>query len=123
MTNKSIKNITCTECPVGCALTVEIVDGEVRVSGNKCPKGAAYGKAEEVDPSRVLASIVRANGLEIKMVPVRTDKPIPRSRIKEAMKLIRTLEIDNPVKLGDVVAEKFLGLDVNLISTRTVAKE
>ncbi len=102
-------------------MTVEIADGEVRVSGNKCKKGEAYGKSEAVEPMRILTSTVRTKGLAVQMVPVRTDKPVPRSRLTEAMKIIRSIRIEKPVKAGEIILERFLGLEVNLVATRSIS--
>lgn len=45
--NTTQKELTCICCPVGCALTVTIAaDSSVTVTGNRCPRGAAYGEKE-----------------------------------------------------------------------------
>ena len=52
--NTTQKELTCICCPVGCALTVTIADdSSVTVTGNRCPRGAAYGE-KEVTNLRVL---------------------------------------------------------------------
>jgi CxxC motif-containing protein len=93
----------------------------VKVEGPKCPKGEAYAVSEVEDPQRILTSVVRAKGLSLKMVPVRTDKPIPKSRLKEGMEVIKKVCIVSPVRSGDVIRDRFLGLDVNLVATRDAA--
>lgn len=114
------KLLTCIECPVGCALSVDIENCRVvRVSGNKCPKGEGYAASEVEHPARTLTSAVLAKGLRLKMVPVRTDKPIPKDKLKEAMQEIRKICIDHPVKCGESIRKDFLGLGVDLIATRT----
>ena len=85
-----IKNLTCIECPKGCVLSAEIESGEVvKVSGNLCPKGLPYASSEIENPTRILTSTVLAKGLSLKMVPVRTDRAIPKPRILEAAQEIR----------------------------------
>jgi len=105
-------------------LTVEANDaGEVvKVTGNQCPKGDKYGTAEVTNPTRTLTAGVLAEGLELKMVPVRTDKPIPKARIMAAMTAVKKIRLTKPVKCGDAVVENFLGLGVNLVATRSVEK-
>ena len=118
-----IKRLTCIECPKGCLLSIEIENCRVvKVSGNECPKGEKYAVQEIENPMRILTSAVLAEGLTLKMVPVRTDKPIPKSRIMEAMDEVKKLRLKDPVKSGSVIVENFLGLGVNLLSTRTVSK-
>ena len=39
------RELICINCPLGCGLTVTLKDGDVvKVEGNTCPKGEAYGK-------------------------------------------------------------------------------
>ena len=114
-----IKNLTCIECPQGCALAVDIENCRViKVSGEKCPKGKDYAVSEVENPVRVLTATVLTQGLALKMVPVRTDKPIPQARILEAAGEIRKIKLSHPVRLGEVIVPDFLGLGVNLIATR-----
>lgn len=118
-----MKNIICIECPKGCALTVDYdQERHIRVVGYKCKKGERYGVAEIQNPVRFLTSTVLAMNLPVKMIPVRTDRPIPKNRIFEAMGEIKKIQIKNSVSAGDIVAENFMGLGVNLIATRTVKK-
>ena len=117
-----IKKLTCIECPVGCALSVDIETCRVvKVSGNKCPRGEKYAVCETENPVRFLTSVVLAQGLDLKMVPVRTDKPVPRGKLKEAMVEIKKMRITEGVRAGEVVAANFMGLGVNLVATREAA--
>lgn len=113
------KRLICIECPKGCALSVDIENCRVaKITGNECPKGEKYAAQEIENPTRIFTSVVLAEGLELKMVPVRTDKPIPKGKIKEAIEEVKKLRIKGPVKSGSVIAANFLGLGVNLLSTR-----
>ncbi|MCP4649647.1 MAG: DUF1667 domain-containing protein [PVC group bacterium] len=113
------KKIICIECPQGCDLMLDIQDGKlVSVIGNKCAKGEAYAAAEIQNPMRILTSTVLAENMSFKMVPVKTSKPIPKAKIKEAMKAIKKIRLNRIVLIGDVIAENLLGLEVNLIATR-----
>ena len=38
------RELTCIICPIGCQLTVEKTDDEIKVSGNTCPRGEKYAK-------------------------------------------------------------------------------
>ena len=116
------KKITCIECPKGCSLSIDIENCRViKVSGNQCPKGEKYAHQEIENPMRVLTSSVLAEGLSLKMVPVRTDKPIPKSRIMEAMDEVKRVRIKEPVTAGSVIVNNFMNLGVNLIATRSVS--
>ena len=37
------KQFVCISCPMGCPLRVWEENGEVKVEGNTCPRGKAYG--------------------------------------------------------------------------------
>lgn len=115
-----IKNLTCIECPKGCRLTIEVdATGKVsKVSGQQCSKGETYGTAEIENPVRILTASVLAQGLALKMIPVRTDRPIPKEQVFDAMTAIKKMKVNKPVKSGEIVSENFLNLRVNLIATR-----
>ena len=100
-------------------MAVDVENGKViKVTGNECPKGEKYAMSEVENPARILTSVILGQGLELKMIPVRTDKPMPKSRIFEAMNEIKKIKVQKPLSAGDVIIKNFLGLDVNLISTR-----
>ena len=112
-----IRKMTCIECPKSCALSVEFEDCHmVKVEGSKCPKGAEYAKNEIENPQRILTGTVLSEGLSLKMIPVRTDQPIPKARILEAAAELKNIRVTKPVKIGDVIVADFIGLGVNLIS-------
>jgi CxxC motif-containing protein len=114
-----ITDMTCIECPMGCIMAVTVEKGKVvKVERNKCPKGAVYAAAETERPVRILTSTVMAEGMEMRMVPVRTDAPIPKNSMMRAMDRIRRMRITRPVQVGEVVLENIAGSGVNLIATR-----
>ena len=96
--------LTCVECPMGCS--IEVVTEEkkaVLITGNNCPRGKAYAENEVVCPMRVVTSTVR--GIEDKLIPVKTDKPVKKSNIFVVMKAINSCKVDRKVKIGDVLIE------------------
>jgi CxxC motif-containing protein len=116
-----IKTLTCIECPKGCVLSVDVENGKVKdVKGAKCPKGIGYAIAELENPARILTATVLAEGLGLKLVPVRTDKPIPKKDLLKAMEEIGKIKVTKRLKSGDALVEDFLGLGVKLVATRTV---
>ncbi|MFA5097809.1 MAG: DUF1667 domain-containing protein [Candidatus Margulisiibacteriota bacterium] len=115
-----IKTLTCIECPKGCRLSVEVENGKaVKVTGNQCAKGGKYGKSEVENPERILTSVVSAEGLQLRMVPVRTNKPIPKSKLFEAMERIKKMKLIKPIKAGEVLEKDFVISGVDLVATRT----
>ena len=112
------KTMTCVACPLGCTLTVEYEGAEVfSVSGNTCKRGDAYARTEIVNPTRSLTSTVKVNGGLHPVVPVKSDKPIPKSMMFDAMQVINATAVDAPVAIGQVIISDILGTDANIVAT------
>ena len=106
---------------MGCALTVRVDEGgEAVVTGNKCPRGAAYGAKEVTNPTRVVTSTVRVAGREDTVVSVKTAEDIPKGKITACMKALENVEVTLPIQVGDVVLENVADTGVNIIATRTL---
>lgn len=115
------RTITCIECPVGCRLRVDVENCKaVKIEGNKCPKGEKYAINEAEDPVRILTSAVMAEGLSVRMVPVRTNKPVPKDRMLDIMAEIKRIRLKKAVGQGEVIVRDILGTGADLISTREV---
>lgn len=92
----------------------------IDVKGNQCPKGKTYASSEIENPLRTLTAVVLSVGLSMKMIPVRTDRPIPKVKLAEAMKEIKDIRVSRPMQIGEAIVEDFLGLGVDLITTRDI---
>jgi CxxC motif-containing protein len=115
------RNLTCIGCPLGCALQVELQDGEVlSVSGNTCKRGDVYARKEVTHPTRIVTSTVRVSGGEIPMVSVKTSQDIPKESIRDVMADIRQLMAHAPVKIGDVLLKDAAGTGVSIVATKDV---
>lgn len=114
------KNMVCIECPNSCSLSVDIEGGKIaKVRGARCPKGILYAASETENPTRIFTATVLADGLSLKLIPVRTNRPIPKNDLSRAMEEARKVRITRPVKAGDTVVDNFIGLNVGLIATRS----
>ena len=114
-------NLICIGCPLGCPLTVEMEGNEVKsVAGNTCPSGDAYARKELTNPTRIVTSTVRVNGGRLAMVSVKTESDIPKGKIFDCVKALRDVEVQAPVKIGDVIVENVAGTGVNVIATKNV---
>jgi CxxC motif-containing protein len=114
-----IKSLACIECPKGCKISVDFDGDKINsITGFQCKKGEAYAEEEVIDPKRTLTSSVLTEGLEIKMLPVRTSKPIPKSRLIEAMGKVKKIRLTKAVDVGDVIQKDFIVQGVDLIATR-----
>ncbi len=113
------KSLICVVCPVGCHIVADMEKNKViKITGNKCPKGEEYVLSEMRNPVRVLTTSVLAEGMPFKLIPVKTDRPIPKARLLEAMREVKKVRVDRPIHVGDIVAANFLGTDANLVATR-----
>lgn len=116
------RELICINCPLGCGLTVTIKDGEVeKVQGNTCPKGEAYGKKEVTNPTRIVTSIVKVTGGVLPVVSVKTASDIPKEKIMDCARVLKEVEVQAPVSVGDVVLEDVCGTGVPMIATKNVS--
>ncbi|HJB34738.1 MAG TPA: DUF1667 domain-containing protein [Candidatus Blautia merdipullorum] len=116
------RELICINCPLGCGLTVTIKDGEVeKVQGNTCPKGEAYGKKEVTNPTRIVTSIVKVTGGVLPVVSVKTASDIPKEKIMDCARVLKEVEVQAPVSIGDVVLEDVCGTGVPMIATKNVS--
>lgn len=113
-----IKELTCVACPLGCSVTVEYNEAEVlSVTGNTCKRGETYAKTEITNPTRSLTTSVKVNGGIHPVVPVKSNKPVPKTMLFDCMKVINSVSVDAPVKLGQVIIENILGTGVDIVAT------
>lgn len=115
------KELTCISCPLGCNLEVDIIDeNNIKVTGNSCKRGEAYGIKECTNPTRIVTSTVLVkNGTE-EVVPVKTERDIPKGKIFDCIRALKGLSVETPVKIGDVIVENILGTGVNIVATKNV---
>jgi len=111
-----MREFTCTVCPRGCRLRVE--EDTFRVTGNSCPRGEAYGKAELTHPTRVLTSTVRAEGGLHRRLPVKSAAPIPKGLLIPAARVLDGVTVRAPIRAGQVILENILDTGADIVATR-----
>lgn len=112
------REFICIRCPLGCALSAEVAEGQVvSVSGNSCRRGADYAAQEAVAPRRTVTSSVRVSGGRRRLVSVKTVPDVPRESIFAVMAAIRSLSAPAPVQAGDVLLENIAGTGSRLVAT------
>lgn len=114
-----MKEIVCIVCPKGCRLRVDEANG-FAVTGNACQRGETYGKDEVMHPTRVITSTVQVSGGLYPRCPVKTDRPIPKEKIYEAMKALDDVCLNAPVPLGKIVVENICDTGANFVATRNL---
>lgn len=145
-----MRELTCIVCPIGCRLSVEdAADGELLVTGNRCPRGAVYAVEEIRSPKRVVTATCRlgatascADGptaeaadaaasalsarlhrrglCEPRRLPVKSSAPCPKGRIRELLADIYAVRVEPPVKRGDVVIPNWKGTGIDVVAARAL---
>ena len=115
----------CIVCPIGCRLTITkdptSPEGYV-VTGNQCKRGERYGILEMTNPTRVITSTIKINNSHLKRLPVKTNGAIPKNMNFKCMELINSLEVEAPVKVGQVIVKDILGTGIDLVASRTMER-
>lgn len=115
------KEIICTVCPRGCHIQVE-GEGEkiLSVEGYGCKRGLEYGSAEFAHPVRILTTTVKLTGVQNDLLPVRSNKPLPKEKIMDCMAIIRETVVKTPVNCYDVIIPKICGCGVDIVATKSI---
>lgn len=113
--------MTCIVCPIGCRITVDVGKSEevLKVSGNQCFRGEIYAIEEITNPTRMLTTTVKLNHGSINRLPVKTVQPVPKPLLYQCMQQLNQLEVDAPVKGGQVLVKNLLNTGVDVIATRS----
>ncbi len=117
----TIKQLTCITCPIGCLLSVT-TDEEgkpLHVSGNGCKRGRSYAISELTHPVRTLTTTLRVGNRDGKRVSVKTDRPIPRERLIEAICALSAQAPCAPIRVGDILLPDLLGV-CDLVATEEI---
>jgi len=118
------KRFVCVVCPIGCEIDLVHEDSNIiSVEGNKCEKSLEFVTQELIEPMRILTTTVRIQGSRWPVVPVRTDRAVPKRLFPRIMKRLRLVELKAPVNMLDVVVKDILHTGANVIATRTMPRE
>ena len=112
-----MKELTCIVCPRGCRL---VIDDDLNVTGNSCPRGAQYAKDELTNPKRMITSIVRVKNRENTVCSVKTSTSIPKGMIFDVMNEIDKVRVTAPTKIGDVAIKNVLNTGADIIITKNI---
>lgn len=118
-------NKTCIICPIGCSLTAEYDETtrEIKdITGATCKKGITYMTQELLNPMRTIQSSVLVIDGILPLASVKTSGPIPKNKIFEVMKIIKSIKITAPVNAGFLAKKNILDLNVDIVVTKAVEK-
>ena len=57
------------------------------------------------------------------MLPVRTQKAIPKGSVKKAMKYLSSINAEAPINMGDIIVKNILNTGIDVIASRSVEVE
>lgn len=114
----SNKKLTCIICPRGCMLNAELDEnnGVISVSGNTCARGEVYAKNECTNPQRTVTTTMRCSDGSV--VPVKTDRTIPKDKVCECMKIINGTTVEPPYEIGREVIENVFGSNIVITANK-----
>lgn len=117
------KELLCIVCPLGCPLTIDYTQKTIKsINGNRCKLGIEYAKKEISNPERTLTTTVKVTKGHLPLVSVRTNKPIPKNKIFDTMNIIAQIELQAPIKIGDIIIKNLFNTKVNVIATKNITK-
>jgi CxxC motif-containing protein len=115
--------LICITCPLAChvVVTADNAGNILGVANHQCKEGKKYAIAEYRFPTRVLTTTLLTEGASRLLLPVRSSKAIPKTRLMEVMSSLSHVRIRPPVKMAQVVVPNIAGTGVDMVSTDELA--
>ena len=117
------QEIICIMCPMGCrgVVVVNEKDEVIDEKDYQCKKGREYVQAEFKAPLRVLTTTVVTEGAFQPLLPVRTNKPIPKDKRKDCMKVLANIRVKPPIRTGRIIVPNIQNTGADIIATADLA--
>ena len=120
---KELENqVVCNKCEEYCVIDIKTEDEVVEIIGNKCNEGIEFSEDYLKNSMDVLTTLVRIKGGQVKVVSVKSDKPIEKKLFLKCSRALSRINAGAPIKIGDVVCKNILNLGVDIICTKNVDK-
>jgi len=105
------------------ALWVAIYEDKlISIEGNRCKQGEKYALAEYKNPVRVLTATVLTNSIKNPLLPVKTNQPIPKIKMKDFMYSLARIRVEYPVKIGQVVCSNVMDTGIDLLAASDLSE-
>jgi len=110
----------CIGCPLGCRLEVdEDKAGDiVEIRGYSCRIGKNFAEQEHTDPRRMITTTVGVEGGLWARLPVHATDEMPKNQMWDVIDVLRTISVNAPVAMGDVIVGGILDSDVDIVASR-----
>ena len=117
------KEIRCIVCPMSCRMRVKHEEEEIKgIKGNQCKEGLKYAEREAIYPGRILTTTVKTDAVRMPLLPVRSNKEIPKDHLIDCMNEIAKCRIQGSVRVGETLIPNILGLGVDIVASRTLVE-
>lgn len=115
------EEIICIVCPLGCRMDVELDGSDVKaVKGHQCKQGKKHAQKEVLFPGRILTTTIKTDISEFPLLPVRSNKEIPKEQLITCMDKISKSRVTGPAEIGQPIIKDILGLGVDIIACRSI---
>jgi CxxC motif-containing protein len=113
------EKIICIGCPMGCETTLNIDDqGKViKIVGYQCKEGRQFVIEEYQSPVRVFTATILTENSSRPLLPVKTNRPIIKTKLKEVAKALIKVRAIPPIQVGQIVLQNFLNTGADIIAT------
>lgn len=116
-----IKEFDCIVCPMSCHMEVTIEGDMIKdIQGNTCPRGEAFVRSEWTCPMRMVTTTLRIHHARYPLLPVIISTNIPKSKIFDIMDICKTLEVEAPIHVGDILVRNIANTGADLLASRTM---
>ena len=112
------RTLICIACPIGCRLKVTGKIDDLKVEGHRCDRGVSYALDEIKSPVRTVCTTVKISGGIHRVIPVKTDRPIPEKYKLDVVKAVKDITLTSPVRMGDIIVSDLFGTGVNIVAER-----
>lgn len=113
-----VRKLICIRCPQGCELTTTLDGNSItHIEGNICRLGEEYARDEILSPKRVVTTSVKVRNGKRPLVSVWTEDAVPKELIFPLLEQLRDIEVDAPVKPGDVILENVLDSGIRIVAS------
>lgn len=117
------KHLICVSCPIGCYLTARMKDSAVHsISGNRCKRGMIYAESELTNPLRMVTTTLKVKHGTSSVVSVKTESSIPKEKMFEVLSALQAVELEAPIKIGDVVMANVANTAVDVVATKRIQR-
>lgn len=112
------QEIICIRCPLGCRgrVITDETNKVVTFEGYECKEGKQYAETEAEEPLRILTATVITESKIRPLLPVKTNKPIPKNKLKHCMRVLARVRVKPPVRMGHVIVPNILDTGANIVT-------